>query len=309
MFQMSREVKDAMYTFLCLFGTKGIAHYTGENALKASSEVLSICKRLEAANALLDDHLYDVLCGLSICTNARFRDTFRFLKQSEDASGHIQLPGILHDATIIETIEAVLLKAEDLYDKLCTAGLWNETKGGGPALNALVSLVHACWNCGAEGHRCPKECNDDTIAKNRQAFHDAKRSGRDNGGRDSGGRGRGNGGRGRGGRGRGGGRDIISSDYQRKVWEAAGIVVAKGVALISCKSCGMNVTHGTAHHSAYMSNPTSFSLPATHPLHTARQFAGKNSALVPYHPQPNNTYTQQPGSGSGPGSTNTLTIV
>ena len=174
--------------------------------LKASSEVLGICKRLEAANALLDDHLYDVLCGLSICTNARFRDTFRFLKQSEDVSGRIQLPGIPHDATVMETIEAVLLKAEDLYDKLCTAGMWNKTKGGGAALNALVFLAHAFWNCGADDHRvgdCPKDHNDDTIAKNRQAFHDTKRSGRGNGSSDSGGRGRGNSGHDSGGRGRG----------------------------------------------------------------------------------------------------------
>eukprot|EP00956_Cyclotella_meneghiniana_P021817 scaffold40277_cov39-Cyclotella_meneghiniana.AAC.3 len=131
----------------------------GENVLKASGEVLGICKRLEAANALLEDHLYNVLCGLSICTSARFRDTFKFLKQSEDASGRLQLPGLPHDATVMETIEVVLRKAEDLYDKLCTAGLWNKTKGGGADLNALVSLVHSCWNCGSEEHRvgdCPK---------------------------------------------------------------------------------------------------------------------------------------------------------
>ena len=316
MFQMSREVKDAMYTFLRLFRTKGIGRYTGENVLKASGEVLGICKRLEAANALLDDHLYDVLCGLSICTSARFRDTFKFLKQSEDASGRIQLPGLPHDATVMETIEVVLRKAEDLYDKLCTAGLWNRTKGGGADLNALVSLVHSCWNCGSEGHRvgdCPEARNEDTIAKNRQAFNDAKRSaGRGGGGRNQngpqlGGRGRGNGGRGgRGGRGNGKRDTTANPDYQRKVWEAAGIVVAEGVALISCKTCGMNATHGTSHHSAYVSNPSSFSLPATHPLHTARQFAAKNGALVPYRPPAN---PQQPGPTGGPGgSANTLTI-
>jgi hypothetical protein len=315
MFQMSREVKDAMYTFLRLFRSKGIARYTGKNVLKASSEVLGICKRLEAANALLDDHLYDVLCGLSICTNARFRDTFRFLRQSEDASGRIQLPGIPQDATVMETIEAVLLKAEDLYDKLCTAGLWNKTKGGGAALNALVSLAHACWNCGANDHRvgdCPKERNNDTIAKNKQAFHDAKRNARGPTTRNnSGGRGRGNSGRdsnrGRSNSGRGrGGRDTTSSDYQRKVWEAAGIVVAEGVALISCKTCGMNATHGTAHHSAFMLNPTSFSLPATHPLHMARQFAGQHGTLVPYRPPqpPTATTPVLPGSGNA----QTLTI-
>eukprot|EP00956_Cyclotella_meneghiniana_P005534 scaffold7111_cov22-Cyclotella_meneghiniana.AAC.1 len=315
MFHMSREVKDAMYTFLRLFRTKGIGRYTGENVLKASSEVLGICKRLEAANALLDDHVYDVLCGLSICTSARFRDTFRFLKQSEDASGHIQLPGIPPDATTMEIIEAILLKAEGLYDKLCTAGLWNKIKGGGADLNALVSLVHACWNCGSEEHRvgdCPKARNEETIAKNRQAFNDAKRSaGRGNGGRNQngpqlGGRGRGNGGRGgRGGRGNGNRDATTSPDYQCKVWEAAGIVVAEGVALISCKTCGMNATHGTNHHSAYVSNPSSFSLPATHPLHTARQFAAKNGALVPYRPPANQ---QQPGPAGGTGSANTLTI-
>ena len=307
MFQMSREVKDAMYSFLRLFRSKGIARYTGENVLKASAEVLGICKRLEAANSLLEDHVHDVLCGLSICTNARFRDTFKFLKQSEDANGYIQLPGLPRDATVMETIEAIVRKAEDSYDKLCTAGMWNKTKAGGAALNALVTMVNACWNCGDENHRvgdCPKERNEDTIAKNRQAFNDRRRAGRGNGGRDSGGRGRG--GRGRGSQGRGGGRDTTSADYQRKVWEAAGIVVAEGKALISCKTCGMNSTHGTAHHKAYVSDPSAFSLPATHPLHMARQFAAKNGALVPYRPPPAAPPAQQPGSGSG--SANTLTI-
>eukprot|EP00956_Cyclotella_meneghiniana_P029390 scaffold70957_cov117-Cyclotella_meneghiniana.AAC.2 len=91
-----------------------------------------------------------------------------FLKQSEDASGHIQLPGIPPDATTMEIIEAILLKAEDLYDKLCTAGLWNKTKGGGEVLNALVSLVHACWNCGYEEHHvgdCPKAHNKKLLPR------------------------------------------------------------------------------------------------------------------------------------------------
>jgi hypothetical protein len=78
------------------------------------------------------------------------------------------------------------------------------------------------------------------------------------------------------------------------------------VALISCKTCGMNATHGTAHHSAFMLNPTSFSLPATHPLHMARQFAGQRGTLVPYRPPQPPTVT--PPTLPGPNNAHTLTI-
>ena len=76
MFAMSREVKDAMLVFLDLFKRKGVARYTGENLIIIQEEVVGVCKRLDSVHALTDDHVLEVLTGLSICTNKWFQSMF-----------------------------------------------------------------------------------------------------------------------------------------------------------------------------------------------------------------------------------------
>ena len=44
MFQMSRKVKEAMFKFLDIFKRNGVSHYTGNNVLVVSEEILGICK-------------------------------------------------------------------------------------------------------------------------------------------------------------------------------------------------------------------------------------------------------------------------
>ena len=53
MFQMLREVMDAMLNFFALFKRKGISRYQGENVLLASEEVLGVYKCLDVAKSLL----------------------------------------------------------------------------------------------------------------------------------------------------------------------------------------------------------------------------------------------------------------
>lgn len=62
MFQMSREVKDAIFKFLDIFKRNGVSRYTGENVLVVAEEILGVCKRLDAVNSLQDDHACLMFC-------------------------------------------------------------------------------------------------------------------------------------------------------------------------------------------------------------------------------------------------------
>jgi hypothetical protein len=72
--------------------------------------------------------------------------------------------------------------------------------------------------------------------------------------------------------------------------------------LIRCKLCGLNATHGTSHHAAYVKDPNNFSLPSTHPLLLARQHASTTSnktvAPPPSVAAPPTTSTTGPASNA-----------
>ena len=63
---MSKKVKNAMLTFIEFFKKHGIAKYEGENVLVAAEQLLGVCKRLDAVKALTEEHVHDILTGLSI---------------------------------------------------------------------------------------------------------------------------------------------------------------------------------------------------------------------------------------------------
>jgi hypothetical protein len=97
MFQMSREVKDGMLSFLALFKCKSISRYQGENVLLAAEEVLGVCKRLDAAQGLLEEHVIDILTGLANCSNPRFREMLKHLKQCADL-GNLDFLGTISES-------------------------------------------------------------------------------------------------------------------------------------------------------------------------------------------------------------------
>ena len=56
-FQMSKEVKNAMLTFIEFFKKHVISKYKGENVLLVAEKFLGVCKRMDAVGALTEEHI------------------------------------------------------------------------------------------------------------------------------------------------------------------------------------------------------------------------------------------------------------
>ena len=65
-----------MFSFLDIFKKKGVVHYMGENVLAVFEDLLVVCRYLDAIGALLDEHVVDILTGLTMCGNFCFHDIF-----------------------------------------------------------------------------------------------------------------------------------------------------------------------------------------------------------------------------------------
>ena len=62
MFTMSRDIKQAMLNYLDYFKNQGLAKVVrNENVLQAKAEIVGVCKRLDAAGALHEDVIIDML--------------------------------------------------------------------------------------------------------------------------------------------------------------------------------------------------------------------------------------------------------
>ena len=254
MFQMSREVEEAMFKFIEIFKRSGISRFTGENVLVVQEEVTGVCKRLDSIGALRSEHVMDILTGLGICSNTKFRDMFKHLKQTAELN-HLALllPTLSEDATPMEQIDAVLEKAVDQYDLLCTAGLWNKVTKGGNALKSIVDMVNVCWNCGQKGHpatRCPKPKDPVTYNKNKKAWLEQKAKGGNSDGNSDGQK--------------ADQPDKSTPEYQRKQWQANGCHMVNGVLYLNCSVCGLNTNHSNRRHEDYAKNPTVFRLTRNH---------------------------------------------
>ena len=296
MFLMSREVEDSMITFLGLFRRKGVARYAGENLVLVREEVLGICKRLDAVGALRHENVMDVLTGLSICTNFRFKGMFTHLKQAADLDNLTILPGIEYNSTALEMIEVILNKAVAHYDALCTSGLWNKTNRGGPSgLGALVENVNKCWNCGKPGcsvGKCKEPKDQARIEKNKKAYYDQKNS---SGGQETSG---------------GGGQsrqqrrekkgDMNDPNYQRKVWASNAMTFQNGKLYVNCKTCGLNLNHSTKYHPAWIANKATFKMPANNfYMQECARLQQDNSGS--HIPPSDNSVPRAPTAGSGSG--------
>ena len=256
MFQMSREVEEAMFKFIEIFKRSGVSRFTGENVLVVQEEVTGVCKRLDSIGALRSEHVMDILTGLGICSNTKFRDMFKHLKQTAELN-HLALllPTLSDDATPMEQIDAVLDKAVDQYDLLCTAGLWNKaTRGGGNALKSIVDMVNICWNCGQKGHpafKCRKPRDPVTYNKNKKAWLEQKASGNASNNESTDGQKKDQ-------------PDKSTPEYQRKQWQANGCTMVNGVLYMNCRVCGLNTNHSSRRHEAYAKNPTSYQMSGNH---------------------------------------------
>ena len=142
-----------MLMFLQLFQKKGIARHTGENVRVASEELLGVCRRLASKSALTEEHVHDVITGLSIYRNSRFRSMFTFLAQAADIGNtSTVMPNIAKDVTPLEQIEALLEKAVNFHGRLAASGNWNQADKGGGVCDVAGAFTSAfrCWNCDKE---------------------------------------------------------------------------------------------------------------------------------------------------------------
>eukprot|EP00956_Cyclotella_meneghiniana_P028265 scaffold65213_cov39-Cyclotella_meneghiniana.AAC.4 len=266
-----------MISFIEFFKRKGVARYTGENVLVVQEELLGVCRRLDAVGALTDEHVMDILTGLSICGNSRFRKKYEHLKQGAEFN-LLPLEGVTMYSSPLDKIEAILDNAATTYSSFCLANQWLKVIKQNIA--GVVATVNACWNCGEEGHgvgKCTKPKDQARITKNKEAFEKNKS------GRNTGGGGRTSGKKDK-------NKKTKDPDYQRKVWANSGISMVNGVLMIHCKTCGYNTTHGTKLHEAWASNPTSFRLSESHMYEREKKKlgqSGRNPMVNPStQPQP-----------------------
>ena len=90
------------------------------------------------------------------------RKAVKLLAQKADLGETQILPSISAYASPLEQVEAVLEKATDVHDYLCTAGEWmTADKSGAVEDIAAVSYVPSTyWNCGKKNCNTRQESGD-----------------------------------------------------------------------------------------------------------------------------------------------------
>lgn len=236
------------------FATNGLLSYTGENVEAAQIEIKAICTRLFERDRLPSDAPSDVIKGLTKVSHPEFKKIFEDLLSSQK---NTLMPTSNLTGNLIEQIEMLWDEATSHYTTYVLNNTWvdlpsaNYTGGGAGGVE--------CDNCKGNHYLrdCPKDKDDERIARNRKARNEA----RGRGGR-GGGRGGHNGGRG----GRGGGRNPDKNGYSRGKWGApknSTEITRKidGKVYCACKTCGWNKEgggHTTGAHEAYMASPCSY---------------------------------------------------
>ena len=119
MFELNRDMEESMLGYLAFFRKRGVAHYPGENVVVVSKELLEVCKRLATVDALTSEHVHDVLTGLSICNNTRFKEMFSQLARSKDLGNVDILPTICKSDPPEMQIDKILEKAVSVYSIFC----------------------------------------------------------------------------------------------------------------------------------------------------------------------------------------------
>ena len=274
MFEVNRDTQESMQSFLQFFKKRGVAHYPGENVVVASAELLGVSKRLASVNALTSENVHDVLTGLSICNNTRFKEMFSQLARSKDLGNVDILPTIRKSDPPEMQIDKILEKAVSVYSMFCKVSKWNMAKKGGgggghKAYKASADPAYkdgVCWNCGEEGCR-PKTCKKPQDKARQQRCYEAwKKAGKPKQGSAS---------------------DkktpsvaspSSTTERQRKVWGASGIHMHNGVLMANYKTCGGLVSsHTTKTHAEWAKDPANFRLPDNHALMIEKAKLAKGS--------------------------------
>lgn len=112
-YKLPREVKEAMLNFIDLCKKKGSARMISANTNVAGIEVVGFCMRLDAAGALTEDIVRDVLTRLTICLTVAFI-------QNATLGNFGVLTTITNSSVHIEKIKAIFNKAIDIYDLFVT---------------------------------------------------------------------------------------------------------------------------------------------------------------------------------------------
>ena len=277
MFELNRDTKESMLGYLAFFRKRGVAHYPGENVVVVAKELLGVCKRLATVDALTSEHVHDVLTGLSICNNTRFKDMFSQLARSSDL-GNVDILPTIHcsDPPGIQ-VDKILEKAVSMYSMFCKSNKWNIAKKGGgghrtyKASNEPEFKEGCCWNCGKKGCR-PKKCDKPEDKARQQRCYEAwKKAGRPGSKPGSGNTSNKT-------------TPPVASpsstaERQRKAWASSGIHMHNGVLMANCKTCGGLVdSHTTKTHAEWAKDPVNFWLPDNHAFMIAKaKLSGGNS--------------------------------
>ena len=249
-------------------------------------------------DALTEEHVIDILSGLDIVNNLRFKKIFEQLLTWADLGTVDILPTIDQDDKPLVQIQGILDQATRIYEQLCKGNKWNMAKKGGgggdhkafaTTDNNLGYKRNSCWNCGEEGCRpdkCSKPRDKACIMRCKEAWQkaEAAKQGINSGTPTH--------------RSAGSGKssplttatEQPKTDHQRKAWGAANIGLVNGALMAYCKKCGGYSNHSSGHHTKWAKLDTSgqnvYTLPNDHPLmkEQALLVQGNNDGGCPQAP-------------------------
>ena len=190
-FKMTCEIKKAIQHYLGFWRDKGLSKIQGENVAQAELLLLGCCKRLDAAGALGDKYVLDILEGLCICFCAEFKNMFEPMLNMAKLGNFNVLSTIKCNSTPLEMIEAILTKEVDHYDLIARLGhcnVPNNCQGGGGGNNGghdalKIAPKRKCWNYGKEGYsveKCKQPKNAEHIKQNKKKYFDQKKASQGN---------------------------------------------------------------------------------------------------------------------------------
>ena len=102
---------------------KGLCRICGKNMTAAEKEIVAVCLWLNKVGLLTYQTVIEVLTGLRNCSVPDFVKLFDFLLQQAKVEA---LDTDSHTGNILKQIKAILSKAVDVYQSLCSAGEWHD---------------------------------------------------------------------------------------------------------------------------------------------------------------------------------------